>query len=95
MGAATGPLVLTPPTSETPADISKDNRTRRYLSFYVFSLTMAYITWVTIKPAQLPGDTLGIILGALLALNGTTIGFYFTSSAGSSAKNTTKPPEAP
>lgn len=91
MGAATGSLVPEPnpsvPEPPTKTDTAAhDDRIRAYLAFYVFTGFLAFVFWVSTHPVQLPGDTLGIILGAFITLTGTVVGYYYTSSSGSTAK---------
>lgn len=64
-----------------------DDKVRAALAAMVFVGFLSFVFWVTIRPAQLPGDTLGIILGAFISLNGIVIGFYYQSSSGSNAKD--------
>lgn len=85
MGGPTGPLE--PPTEPTKADTTAhDDKVRKYLAFYVFTGFIGYVFFVSVRPALLPGDTLGMILGALIAVTGNVVGYYFQSSSGSTAK---------
>lgn len=96
---ATAPATIEKVTSTTQTVTSKgdsvpvkpslptyDDKVRKWLALYVFTGFMGFITLVTIRPALLPGDTLGIILGGLMTLNGVVIGYYYQSSSGSTAK---------
>lgn len=90
MAADTGPLE--PPAAPeknqpTKADTTAhDDKVRKWLAFYVFTGFIGYVFWVSTHAVQLPGDTLGIILGALIAVSGNVVGYYFQSSSGSTAK---------
>ena len=76
----------TPEAPETT--MSKVSESRRIWFAGVIWLTfIAYIVFVSIYPAKLPGDTLGIILGGLLTYVGIVIGYYFQTSMGSSIKS--------
>lgn len=75
--------------NETPeTTMSKVSETRRmYLAYLIWVSFVAFITFVSIRPVQLPGDTLGIIIGSLTTFVGVVITYYFSTSLGSTAKS--------
>ena len=78
----------TPPNDTPETSMSKVSETRRmYFGYIIWLSFIAYIVFVSIYPAKLPGDTLGIILGGLLTYVGIVIGYYFQTSMGSSIKS--------
>lgn len=86
MGSPTQPLDSLPdPTTFT----SRDDKIRGWLVFYIWTGFMAYVFFVSVKPALLPGDTLGMILGSLTTITIGAVGFYFQSSSGSKEKQKT------
>ena len=74
---------------ETPETaMSKVSETRRmYLAYLIWISFIAFITFVSLRPVQLPGDTLGIIIGSLTTFVGVVITYYFSTSLGSSTKS--------
>jgi len=78
----------TPPAEAPETTMSKISETRRiWFAGFIWLTFIAYIVFVSIYPAKLPGDTLGIILGGLLTYVGIVIGYYFQTSMGSSIKS--------
>lgn len=76
------------PVEAPETTMSKISETRRiYFATFIWLTFIAYIVFVSIYPAKLPGDTLGIILGGLLTYVGIVIGYYFQTSMGSSIKS--------
>jgi hypothetical protein len=68
--------------------MSRVSETRRiYLAYIIWLSFMAFIAMVSLHPVQLPGDTLGIIIGGLLTLIGGVTNYYFSTSMGSSTKS--------
>lgn len=90
------PDVTTPP--EAPeTTMSKVSEMRRiYFAYIIWVSFVGFITFVSMHPVQLPGDTLGIIIGGMLTLVGNTVNYYFSTSMGSSVKSqimgTLRPP---
>lgn len=78
----------TPPLETPETTMSRISESRRiWFGYYIWTTFTGYIIFVSIYPAKLPGDTLGIILGGLLTYVGVVIGYYFQTSMGSSIKS--------
>lgn len=60
---------------------------RAIVAVVILAGFFGYLALVTWHPALLPGDTLGMILGALGTLATGVVTFYFGSSQGSSQKD--------
>ena len=75
--------------NESPeTTMSRVSESRRiWLAGFIWLTFIAYIVFVSIYPAKLPGDTLGIILGGLLTLASIVVNYYYSTSMGSSVKS--------
>ena len=62
---------------------------RAIVAVVILAGFFGYLALVTWHPALLPGDTLGMILGGLIAISGAVVQFYFGTTAGSTAKDKT------
>ncbi len=77
----------TPLTEAPETTMSKVSETRRmYFAVTIWLTFVGFITFVSIHPVQLPGDTLGIIIGGMLTLAGGVVNYYFSTSMGSTIK---------
>jgi hypothetical protein len=82
-----------PDPTAAQASGAADDRMRFWLSVAIVAGFLAFITLVALKPAQLPGDTLGIIVGAWIMMLKDVSGYFFGSSSGSKMKSILANPE--
>jgi hypothetical protein len=89
MGSPTKPLPDAATAGTAPAG-AYDDRFRLWFALVVWASSMSFFVFVSIRAPQLPGDTLGLIIGSLLTANSLVLGYYFASSSGSTTKTAMK-----
>ena len=78
------------PTQPESSDVamSRVSETRRmYLAYIIWLSFVVFVIFVSMRPVQLPGDTLGIIIGGFMTFVGVVINYYFSTSMGSTVKS--------
>lgn len=87
MSASTAPLSA--PSGTAAAIIQSgagDDQMRFWLALTLVIGFFAYITFASIFPSKLPGDTLGTIVGYISGFVSAVVMFFFGSSSGSKLK---------
>lgn len=79
----------------TPAQATgaEDDRMRGKLAFFLCGGLFIFVGLSFFKPPQLPGDTVGVILGYFAGWVSAIVGFYWGSSSGSKQKSMQQSPE--
>ena len=80
-------MAETPPEAPETTTAKLSESRRMWLAVVIWITFIGFITFVSIRPVQLPGDTLGIIIGSLTTFVGLVVSYYFSTSMGSSTKS--------